>query len=190
MQPYVYEPLPTAQRIRLLKLHHEDSKGLVRDGPIRCSLRIVSLAECQTYSTLSYTWGDTRFTRVIECDGKEVEITNNSFQFLQEICRSEYRDNELWIDAICINQSCLNERAHQVRLMRSIYSKATMTFVYLGEPKEQGDLALKLAKQIIEMTTKFKPSLITKYNLEEYGLPPIESPGWKALYDLSSQPVV
>src|SRR5271168_1397913 len=121
MQPYIYEPLPTAQSIRLLKLHHEDSKSPVRDRPIRCSLRIVSLAECQTYSSISYTWGGTRFTRVIECDGKEIEITANSFHALQEICRSEHRDNELWIDAICINQSCLNERAHQVRLLRSIY---------------------------------------------------------------------
>jgi len=45
-----------------------------------------------------------------------------------------------------------------ISLFSTIYSKATMTFVYLGEPtsKEQGDLALKLGRQIIDMTTKFK----------------------------------
>ena len=73
--------------------------------------------------------------------------------------------------------------------MKSIYSNSTVTLVYLGEPMEEGHLALGLCRQIIEMTTKFKAgNRITESNLEDYGLPPIESPCWSALYDLFSQP--
>jgi hypothetical protein len=64
-----------------------------------------------------------------------------------------------------------------------------MTLVYLGEPMEEGHLALELCRQIIKMTTKFKAgNRITESDLEDYGLPPIESPCWGALYDLFSQP--
>jgi hypothetical protein len=188
MQPYIYEPLPTARSVRLLKLHG-DSEPPIRDDRIRCTLRVVSLDDCPTYSAISYTWGDALVTHVIECDGKEIHTRPNLHRLLQEICRSEYRDHELWIDAICINQSCLDERAHQVRLMKSIYSNSTVALVYLGEPMEEGHLALELCRQIIEMTTKFKAGYrITESNLEDYGLPPIESPCWSALYDLFSQP--
>ena len=88
-----------------------------------------------------------------------------------------------------MNQSCLDEREQQVRLMKSIYSNSTATLVYLGEPMEEGHLALELCRQIIEMTTKFKAgNRIKESNLEDYGLPPIESPCWGALYDLFAQP--
>src|SRR5271156_4909344 len=94
-----------------------------------------------------------------------------------------------WMLWVCINQSCLDERSQQIRLMKSIYSNSTMTLVYLGEPMEEGHLALELCRQIIEMTTKFEAgNRITESNLEDYGLPPIESPCWGALYDLFSQP--
>jgi hypothetical protein len=101
MQPYIYEPLPTARSVRLLKLHG-DSEPPIRDDRIRCTLRVVSLDECPAYSAISYTWGDASVTHVIECDGKEIHTRPNLLRLLQEICRSKYRDHELWIDAICI----------------------------------------------------------------------------------------
>lgn len=39
----------------------------------------------------------------------------------------------MWIDAICINQMDLNERAQQVQLMAEIYRKASLVVVWLGE---------------------------------------------------------
>jgi hypothetical protein len=74
MQPYIYEPLPTARSVRLLKLHG-DSEPPIRDDRIRCSLRVVSLDECPTYSAISYTWGDALVTHVIECDVMERRST-------------------------------------------------------------------------------------------------------------------
>lgn len=73
--------------------------------------------------------------------------------------------------------------------MKSIYSESTTTFVYLGEPKELGNWAVDLGHKIVAMTKKFDPGVqIAVSKLEEYGLPPIESPYWIALYDLLCQP--
>ena len=38
----------------------------------------------------------------------------------------------LWVDALCINQSDLEERAQQVLLMREMYAKAGYTLILLG----------------------------------------------------------
>lgn len=42
-----------------------------------------------------------------------------------------------WIDAICIDQSNIAERNHQVSRMREIYSKASLVLVWLGLDCEQ-----------------------------------------------------
>lgn len=41
-----------------------------------------------------------------------------------------------WIDAICINQSDLDERSRQVRIMPDIYSRAMGVIVWLGHDRE------------------------------------------------------
>ena len=38
-----------------------------------------------------------------------------------------------WIDALCINQDDAEEKNEQVRMMRSMYEKATNVWVWLGE---------------------------------------------------------
>lgn len=131
MKPYVYDPLPSDQSIRLL-----DSWQSTEDT-VRYSLRTVSLDDELEYTALSYTWGEPRLTHFIECDGAEIKITANLHSALQRIReRGQGPPKTFWIDAICVDQGNLEERGHQVRLMRRIFSAAAMTVVYLGEPKE------------------------------------------------------
>jgi hypothetical protein len=51
-----------------------------------------------------------------------------------------------WIDAICINQANFEERNHQVKLMRQIYSNAQSVSIWLGEREAQSpiDVAMDL----------------------------------------------
>jgi hypothetical protein len=44
----------------------------------------------------------------------------------------------LWADAICINQSDINERNTQVKLMGEIYRTATRVHVWLGLDSPKG----------------------------------------------------
>lgn len=53
----------------------------------------------------------------------------------------------LWIDAICINQSSMEERGHQVQLMGDVYSKAQRTWIWLGESTPESDYMMDLFKE-------------------------------------------
>jgi hypothetical protein len=47
--------------------------------------------------------------------------------------RLEEEERFVWIDAICVNQDALDERSHQVQLMKDIYAQAARVIVWLGE---------------------------------------------------------
>ena len=44
--------------------------------------------------------------------------------------------NRIWIDAVCINQSHLEERSTQVKMMHLIYKKADAVLIWLGPQDE------------------------------------------------------
>ena len=85
------------------------------------------------YKALSYTWGDPQDTLPITLNGHRFKVTRNLKKAL-ECLRSLNMQTPIWIDAICINQIDMDERMHQVQLMRYIYEKPIEVIVYLGEP--------------------------------------------------------
>lgn len=186
---YMYEPIPAQRCVRLLKIEY----GTGQD-PIRLSLRTVSLDEQLVYYAVSYTWNGAELSESVQCydrhrNAKELKTNPGSCLVLGRLRDSEFVDSELWIDAFCINQRDMKERESQIQLMKDVYSQAEKTFVYLGEPKEPGNLAIQLCERIIEMAKKFKPAEpIELSNLQAFDLPAIQSPEWKALYDLFCQP--
>jgi hypothetical protein len=64
-------------------------------------------------------------------------------------------EDKIWIDAICINQSSLDERSAQVRLMAEIYRAARTVIVWLGEGEHrETQYAIELLKRISAAPTK------------------------------------
>lgn len=84
-----------------------------------------------TYEALSYVWGDATPTESIFCDGAVLRIPKNLFNALQHL-RLRNRPRFLWIDAICINQNDIEERNHQVQIMKYIYQHAGKVPIWLG----------------------------------------------------------
>jgi len=125
--------------IRLLILY----PGAFGDD-IKVSLKTVSLfsANLDPYQALSYVWGDPDITDTITCDNVPVEIRINLALALRYI-RSETQPCTIWADAICINQADINERNHQVPLMKHIYPKADNVIIWLGEADEFTDDVMK-----------------------------------------------
>ncbi len=143
---YQYKPLQGARSIRLLKI-------LPGEDRIYCSL--IEVDEWAPYFALSYTWGcpdeDDPATGVrdgvtdkapflIYCEGKTLEVTENCYNALQRLrevgakAGGSAQDLEFcWIDAICIDQSNLDERAAQVVIMADIYASARLVVIWLGE---------------------------------------------------------
>ncbi|KAE9378295.1 HET-domain-containing protein, partial [Stipitochalara longipes BDJ] len=165
----MYTPLDRATReIRLA--HLAPSPNL--DEQVSCSLHIVSFDESLYYEALSYVWGDPTITAPIQLrasprrrssDGagqapalsalveNEVHSTQwpvtTNLEAAMRYLRHESEVRILWIDAICIDQSNIEERNHQVSLMKTIYSNAVLVRIWLGRPSPGSDDAMAILKQ-------------------------------------------
>ncbi|KAF4631624.1 hypothetical protein G7Y89_g6506 [Cudoniella acicularis] len=76
-----------------------------------------------TYEALSYVWGKDASDSMIDLDGETFRIGENLHAALQALQLPEIVRN-VWIDAICIDQTNLSERSEQVNSMRDIYKNA------------------------------------------------------------------
>jgi len=145
--PYQYpeSPLLGDQRqIRLLEL----LPGTKQDD-ITCNILLVSLNESPSYEALSYCWGDaTEMTPIEIKDGGTFEVRTNLRSALFHL-RREDGQRRLWIDAICINQDDLEERAQQVSIMRDIYKGARRTVVWLGDADKDSDAAFSTCRTLV-----------------------------------------
>lgn len=99
------------------------------------------------YEALSYAWGDHSQLRTIEVNDSEFEVTSNLHAALNRL-RLSNSDRVLWIDAICIDQTNLDERADQVSKMRQIYQRAQHVLVWLGKESEDSALAMRLLERL------------------------------------------
>lgn len=130
-------------RFRLITLHPSESKEAV----ISCDLTIRPLSEHQEYEALSYCWGDASDTRPVQCNGTTLNVTSNLQAALVQLRRAD-TPRILWVDAVCIDQSNLAERACQVSYMRTIYRNAVRVVVWLGPQEEKSELVFPLCQRI------------------------------------------
>ncbi|KAH8883497.1 heterokaryon incompatibility, partial [Thozetella sp. PMI_491] len=84
------------------------------------------------YEALSYVWGPPNFSESISCHGVACKVTPNLLAALRRL-RYTNKDRTLWVDAICIRQSDIDERIQQVSRMGDIYSQASRVLVWLGD---------------------------------------------------------
>ncbi|GME44205.1 hypothetical protein K458DRAFT_282360 [Neofusicoccum parvum] len=131
---------PSQKAIRLIKVLQDDGSG-----QLRCELtNEIPLAEAKgTYSAISYCAGDPQNTRPILVNGAVFNVFANLALALVETRfyrRSKHDDEEplLWMDQVCINQSDLSERSHQVGFMKEIYRCSREVVICLSTEKVRG----------------------------------------------------
>jgi len=119
-----------------------------RDEPVRVRLERYEIGSPSTphYVALSYVWGENAFKKDVLCNDSVIQVTENLYGALERL-RSTADVNgtssnpklkgPFWIDAICIDQSNVNEKTSQVRLMGQIYSGAELVLVWLGEEDQE-----------------------------------------------------
>lgn len=104
------------------------------------------------YVALSYVWGKDPEKKTIKVNGFEMEITKNLHAVLLELRKSKWihQRSYLWVDALCINQDDLDERAQQVTIMRDIYTVAWQVVIWLGPNVETTATAYTALKWLVE----------------------------------------
>ncbi|KAH7209918.1 heterokaryon incompatibility protein-domain-containing protein [Fusarium oxysporum] len=117
-QPYPGPSLPSPSHIRLVYLHPGTDEAVY----------------CELITSINMTTQGSETTQ-------QFSVTSNCYSALK---RLRYRDRTrvLWIDALAIDQSNVDERNYQVSLMSRIYSQAASVVVYLGESGDNSDLAI------------------------------------------------
>lgn len=191
----LYEPLPQEPfSIRLLKVE----PGVDQED-VRCSLSVFSLNDAtqNQYEALSYVWGSPDPADHVFCNGQRHRVTRNLGLALRRIRRPD-KTRDIWVDALCINQSAENhtELAQQVKRMRDIYSHATKVLIWLGEDSTlTAGSALALVRKAAGLAKAEAGSAVPRpgqiasahpsanENLRR-GFPAVDDPAWTALLDL------
>lgn len=147
---YIYESLSKeGTQFRVLVLRPSAGK----DASIHCTLETYDHDRAPRYEALSYTWGrpSDNAPDPIHIDQHSVIVSSNLYDALQAL-RLEDQPRTLWIDALCINQADNAEKATQVALMGTIYSRARRVLVWLGRATSDSQLAMTTLRELRKAT--------------------------------------
>ena len=131
--PYIYSDLrclETGQTIRLVVIEPGEESD-----PLRCTLDLSDLRHAN-YHAVSYTWAtedaDDTKSHAIYVGGGLLYVTENCDAALRRLRRLGPH-SRFWVDAICIDQTNIKERNHQVGLMDQIYERAMHVHVCIED---------------------------------------------------------
>ena len=178
------------------------------EDDLQCTIYTTSIDDPPAYDALSYSWGDdsqddpslptdlssscvrmyNSGQKLLRCDGQILLISSNLYNALRRL--RDKSAKSLWIDRVCIDQSNVLERREQVQLRGSIYSKARMVVVWLGEEDTYTVPAFALIEVISKLTTVLAAQVLhTNASdifdpdaLQAMGLPSFPSADWESMY--------
>ncbi|RYN36232.1 hypothetical protein AA0119_g10643 [Alternaria tenuissima] len=129
LEPFTYAPLDHLKAsLRLIRVLEARSP----EGYIQCEVRHATIEA--SYICLSYVWGEQGQGHNIILDKRPFRIRSNLHRFLVT-ARQKRRllENWLWIDALSIDQTNVEERNHQVQQMGRVFSHAKEVLSWLGD---------------------------------------------------------
>jgi hypothetical protein len=172
---FAYNPLKVGS-IRLITNLSIISNPTTGDDEIKCMLEEVDLDTNPNYDCLSYTWEDPLYQKYllvpriyenspypIECNGQIFTVTENLRDALVTIGNSRggrgdlQRQDKIWIDAVCIDQTNEEEKIIQINMMGQIYANAQSVVVWLG-PEMPDDPGVKNALLVMRRLSQIPPA--------------------------------
>lgn len=132
---YTYQPLGTETTIRILVLHPtEDFAAPLEVSIVHYDRRGGYDSHVSGhYEAASYAWGEPIFSQhiLIRDPLSTLKVTANVDSMLRHF-RKVRKDRNLWVDAICLNQTDADEKSIQVRKMGEIFADAAKVHIWLG----------------------------------------------------------
>ncbi|KAK6440994.1 hypothetical protein LTR95_002777 [Oleoguttula sp. CCFEE 5521] len=167
---YRYTALPKdTARLMILKKKQPDN------NEIYVELLQVPFNELDkhNYVALSYHWGEDEIEKPIYLHDLDIQrqkraTTGPSLaQFVENLLRNQFwvklnlydalfnirnecawrHDLKIWVDAVCIDQDNLDEKAEQVARMAEIYSRAAKVLIWLGGGNDASKEAIRFLKE-------------------------------------------
>lgn len=142
---YKYQQLNVQSKVAIRLLH---LKPGAYEDPLKASLSHTDIYSAHDqYTALSYLWGtpakSTADVSRIHIEGAYLEVWPNLSKALREL-RSESHTITLWVDALCVDQSNMEEKSHQIMLMTEIFSSAGLVHCWLGDATEVSIIGLDI----------------------------------------------
>ncbi|KAI1463957.1 HET-domain-containing protein [Daldinia caldariorum] len=144
-----------------LHIHHRSFTSSVEEPSpaIPETIRLLRILP-RRYDAISYTWqqdevngGSKNKQGEIVCNDARLLVGVNLFNCLEQLEKNgRHYDQDLWVDAICINQGDEAERNQQVSIMADIYKLAERVVVWLGAADE----FTPKASELIESLSRLK----------------------------------
>lgn len=161
-----------------------------------------------SYTAISYAWGDPTPRHLVDIDGLGRMVADNLWTFLQRTKQdqatarhnlqvlSELAEKDpgldknrevpwsigwLWIDALCIDQSDVDERTHQVGIMSEIFGRADRVVSWLGSAYDNSQHAMAAISRSQD-NYKVNFQIIAQTELSEAICRLCERPYWKRLW--------
>ncbi|KAF6825064.1 hypothetical protein CPLU01_10517 [Colletotrichum plurivorum] len=140
MSSDLYERLPLdpcKKQTRLIRIHPAEW-----EEKLKLDLFVANLSDEPKYRALSYVWGEPRpsstYTAIV--NDAIVPVTENLYLAFRRVRgHAAFADTALWVDALCIDQSSVEERGHQVGIMGEIYSNCTEGLTFTGGEGDYGE---------------------------------------------------
>jgi hypothetical protein len=121
--------------------------------PIRTLRHWYPITNTPPYTAISYSWRLTHTTSArtvatptIDVDEVSTSVTRSAYTALREL-RSPFRPRMVWLDQICIDQECNDDKNRQIPLMPRIYAQAAAVTIWLG-PSKTAHLATALVNRL------------------------------------------
>lgn len=142
--------------------------------PLECLL-VESFLDKQSdqYEALSYVWGDMKARVPIKVDGAMLRI-GQSLRRALLVLRLPEAPRVIWVDAMCINQEDMDERANQVAIMREIYRNASQTVIWFGDSTKETKTAFVYMQRLFDEAQDWEKH-------PEKRLPPRTGPTFKEM---------
>ena len=186
---FVHDSLERTQKkpIRLLEI----LPCLDEWTPVRGAIVHTTLEDTPRYVALSYEWGlrtDQEYEdyREMIVNGLKVQLWPNLLQMLR-LLRSRVEESQpaIWVDAICIDQSNVHEKGHQVSIIGEIFANASDVIVRLNDTAGTAEKGIEYLNRIAAATRADKNQAHEDESAMSEALAFLEPSGaWDALFDL------
>jgi hypothetical protein len=144
-----WSKLPERGSFRLLRL----DAAAERNAPLRGVLLLCHLDQPPAYEAISYNWGDKSHAGMLQLTGGEdLALTANLEAGLRNFRLKDRPRLLLWVDALCIDQSSLEEKSQQVAIMAEIFKLATNVLCWLGTSVDTSCKLLTYLDQLASST--------------------------------------
>ena len=135
---------------------------------------IPDTGEIVMYNAISYVWGQTALDSAIICNTTWLPFCKSLASALAALFASG-AGGYYWVDAVCIDQENLTERALQVRNMLRIFEKADSIVAWMGSFDSQHVPHLRFLSRLVTEGGGFTDAALTAVHTKEclkawYGL--------------------